>query len=247
MVKYAANEQELAPIMKKHPFAIRRLTSIAVSSLVAGILISLGATVFLGIRQGGHSFGFHIVGAVFFTLGLYIIIHWKLWLFTGKVGFVADNKPRFWISLFVCLFFNLIGAVSFPALIKMTRLYAQIETAAKPLVAAKLNDAPLSVFILSIMCGVLIYIAVKGHANFAYPLAKTIAVFLAIPTFIMCGFEHVIANAAYFTYAHILSWKVVWYFVLMAVGNGIGSIGLAWLYEKQIELARRRPFAERRA
>lgn len=225
--------------MRKHPFALRRLSSIAISSLLAGILISLGATVFLGIRQGGHSFGFHIVGAVFFTLGLYIIIHWKLWLYTGKVGFVSDYKARFWLALRLCLTCNLIGAVGFPALIKMTRLYAQIETAAKPLVAAKLNDSPMSIFILSIMCGVMIYIAVKGHANFSYSLAKTIAVFLAIPTFIMCGFEHVIANAAYFTYAHVFSWKVVWYFVLMAVGNGIGSIGLAWLYEKQIQLANR--------
>ena len=225
--------------MRKHPFALRRLSSIAISSLLAGILISLGATVFLGIRQGGHSFGFHIVGAVFFTLGLYIIIHWKLWLYTGKVGFVSDYKARFWLALLLCLACNLIGAVGFPALIKMTRLYAQIETAAKPLVAAKLNDSPMSIFILSIMCGVMIYIAVKGHANFSYSLAKTIAVFLAIPTFIMCGFEHMIANAAYFTYAHVFSWKVVWYFVLMAVGNGIGSIGLAWLYEKQIQLANR--------
>ena len=225
--------------MRKHPFALRRLSSIAISSLLAGILISLGATVFLGIRQGGHSFGFHIVGAVFFTLGLYIIIHWKLWLYTGKVGFVSDYRARFWLALLLCLTCNLIGAVGFPALIKMTRLYAQIETAAKPLVAAKLNDSPMSIFILSIMCGVMIYIAVKGHANFSYSLAKTIAVFLAIPTFIMCGFEHVIANAAYFTYAHVFSWKVVWYFVLMAVGNGIGSIGLAWLYEKQIQLANR--------
>ncbi len=225
--------------MRKHPFALRRLSSIAISSLLAGILISLGATVFLGIRQGGHSFGFHIVGAVFFTLGLYIIIHWKLWLYTGKVGFVSDYKARFWLALLLCLTSNLIGAVGFPALIKMTRLYVQIETAAKPLVAAKLNDSPMSIFILSIMCGVMIYIAVKGHANFSYSLAKTIAVFLAIPTFIMCGFEHVIANAAYFTYAHVFSWKVVWYFVLMAVGNGIGSIGLAWLYEKQIQLANR--------
>lgn len=231
--------QKRNKIMRKHPFALRRLSSIAISSLLAGILISLGATVFLGIRQGGHSFGFHIVGAVFFTLGLYIIIHWKLWLYTGKVGFVSDYKARFWLALLLCLTCNLIGAVGFPALIKMTRLYAQIETAAKPLVAAKLNDSPTSIFILSIMCGVMIYIAVKGHANFSYSLAKTIAVFLAIPTFIMCGFEHVIANAAYFTYAHVFSWKVVWYFVLMAVGNGIGSIGLAWLYEKQIQLANR--------
>lgn len=233
--------------MRKHPFAPRRLASIAVSSLVAGILISLGATAFLGIRQGGHSFGFHIVGAVFFTLGLYIIIHWKLWLFTGKVGFVTDYKPRFWISLLVCLLSNLVGAVGFPALVKLTRLYSQIEPAAKPLVAAKLNDTPLSVFILSVMCGVMIYIAVRGHASFAYPLAKTIVVFLAIPTFIMCGFEHVIANAAYFTYAHVLSWKVVWYFVLMAVGNGIGSIGLDWLYEKQIQLSQRKPRVQSRA
>ncbi len=240
MIKYTVIFQfKISIRMKKHPFVVRRLSSIAISSFIAGIFIALGATVFLAIRQGGHSYSFHIVGAVFFTLGLYAIIHWNLWLFTGKVGYVGDYKPRFWVSLLICFFFNQLGAVLVPALIKLTRLYNMIEAEAKTLVAAKMNDTPLSIFILSIMCGIMIYIAVKGHQICAYPLAKTIAVFLAIPTFIMCGFEHVVANAAYFTYGHLFSAKVVWYFVLMAVGNGIGSIGLAWLYKVQHRLAQR--------
>ena len=42
--------------------------------------------------------------------------------------------------------------------------------------------------------------------------------------FIICSYEHVIANACYFTYAKEFSGKVVLYFVIMAVGNSIGAI-----------------------
>ena len=36
--------------------------------------------------------------------------------------------------------------------------------------------------------------------------------------------EHVVANACYFTYAGVISWKVVLWFFIMAVGNALGAI-----------------------
>ena len=38
------------------------------------------------------------------------------------------------------------------------------------------------------------------------------------------GFEHVVANACYYTYAGVFSGKVILWFVLMALGNALGSI-----------------------
>ena len=49
-------------------------------------------------------------------------------------------------------------------------------------------------------------------------------VFLSIFIFIICGYEHVIANACYFTYAKFFSWKALFYFFLMMTGNSIGAI-----------------------
>ena len=74
------------------------------------------------------------------------------------------------------------------------------------------------------MCGVMIYLAVVGHKKCEYPLGKVLFVFLPVSLFILCSFEHVVANIVYFTYAGEISFKVVGYFIIMFIGNAIGSI-----------------------
>ena len=51
-----------------------------------------------------------------------------------------------------------------------------------------------------------------------------ILILITISLFILCGFEHVVANACYYTYAGEFSFKIVLWFILMAIGNGLGSI-----------------------
>lgn len=200
------------------------LGALAVSALVSGAFIGLGATAFLAIKSAGGTYLFNLIGSLFFTLGLYAIIHWQLWLYTGKVGFVFEKPFSFTLKLIPCITFNLLGAALFALLIKATRLAPNIIPAATSLVSAKMADSYLSIFILACLCGVMIYVAVKGHAICAYGLAKTIVCFLSISIFILCGFEHVVANAVYFTYADVFSGRAAMLFVLMALGNGVGSI-----------------------
>lgn len=86
------------------------------------------------------------------------------------------------------------------------------------------------------MCGIMIYIGVKGYQLCPHPTGKVVICFLAVAVFILAGFEHVVANAAYYTFAKFFDWKALLYFVIMTIGNGLGSIALDGLLKLQNKL-----------
>ena len=49
------------------------------------------------------------------------------------------------------------------------------------------------------------------------------AVFLCVAIFILCGFEHCIANMYYFSAAGVWSVKTFGYILLMTLGNALGG------------------------
>ena len=55
-----------------------------IRSIWAGIFIGIGATALMGIQVP-------IVGSLFFALGLLTIIHLKLSLYTGAIGFLKES------------------------------------------------------------------------------------------------------------------------------------------------------------
>lgn len=209
---------------------MKRYFQIFVSSLLAGGCIVLGATCYLMCAiQGG--FGFKLAGSFMFGIGLFTIIHYGYWLYTGKVGYLLENKPRYILELLVCLCGNLIGVILLSLLIKLSGATSivgasgkTIEEFCKVLVENKQNEKWYQVIILSLLCGVMIYLAVDGHKRAPYAGAKIIFAFMPISLFILLGFEHVVANACYYTYAGVFNLKVVLWFFLMALGDGLGSI-----------------------
>ena len=54
---------------------------------------------------------------------------------------------------------------------------------------------------LAIFCNVLIYIAVEGYRSIENSLGRYLAVFFGVTVFVVCGFEHCVANMYYFTAA----------------------------------------------
>lgn len=198
---------------------MRRNLYILLSSFLAGICIGIGVSVYLSTIESNK-----IMGAFFFGLGLFTIIHFGLYLYTGRIGAVLDHNPKYLIDMFFCLIGNFIGAFILVSLIKCTRIGDALSINARLLVETKMNDSWYSIFGLSFMCGVLIYIAVKGHHVCPYGVGKLVFAFLALVVFIMCSFEHCVANVAYFTYAGVISFKVVLYFLIMIIGNAFGSI-----------------------
>ncbi len=185
-------------------------------SFLAGIMIAIGGTVFLSIEN-------KVIGASLFSIGLFGVLIYNLNLYTGKIGYLITNFNLKYIKeLIITLIGNFIGACSVGFILRYTRIYDNIYEKAFNLANTKLNDNILSIFILSIFCGLLMYYAVNGFKK-QTDFGKYLVVYLGVAVFILCGFEHCIANMYYFSVADIWSLKTLGYTGIMVLGNSIGS------------------------
>ena len=69
------------------------------SGLLAGIIIGLGGLIFSVVMAGAATVAERILAAFLFSIGLLLICIFGLNLYTGKIGYVLDNKPRYIIDL----------------------------------------------------------------------------------------------------------------------------------------------------
>lgn len=105
------------------------------------------------------------------------------------------------------------------AAISATRI-RDLGRTAEVLCKTKLADTPHSILILAVFCGILMYVAVDGFREKGNPLI----LFFCVTVFILCGFEHCIANMFYFSLAGAWSLRAVIYLLLMTLGNSVGGI-----------------------
>ena len=92
----------------------------------------------------------------------------------------------------------------------------------------KLNDNLLSIFILAMFCGMLMYIAVNNYKKSTNEIGKYAGIFMCVMVFILCGFEHCVANMYYFTVANVWTGKAFLWLLMMVLGNSVGSILIAF-------------------
>ncbi len=187
-----------------------------IPAVLAGLCIGLGGTVCLSVENG-------VVGALLFSIGLLTILAFSFNLFTGKVGYALDNKPSYIVTLIVIWLGNLIGTSMMALLVRFTRIYAVIEPKAQSLVDAKLADNPVSILLLAIGCGVCMYIAVHQYKFQTGPMQCLFVIF-PVMVFILCKFEHCIANMFYFALAGSFTVKTLVYLFIMTLGNSIGGL-----------------------
>lgn len=187
-----------------------------IKSLLAGIMIAIGGTVYLSLSS-------KIAGATFFSIGLIGVLVYGLNLYTGKIGYLITNfNLKYLKELIITLLGNFAGAFLVGYVLRFTRIYSSINEKAIILANAKLNDNLLSIFILSIFCGMLMYFAVNGY-KILNDFGKYVVVYLGVVVFILCGFEHCVANIYYFTVADVWSLNTFGYLGIMILGNTLGS------------------------
>lgn len=188
-----------------------------VYGILAGICIAIGGTVFLSLDN-------KVLGALFFTCGLFTICTFGLNLYTGKVCYVFERDKSYAIDLPIMWLGNLAGTWLTAALESATRIGPKLTEKAASLCQTKLDDSILSIFILSVFCDILIYIAVDGYNKNPHETGKYIAIFFGVMVFILCGFEHCVANMYYFSMAGMWSAKSFGYLIVMTIGNGVGGV-----------------------
>jgi formate/nitrite transporter FocA (FNT family) len=153
------------------------------SSIIAGICIAMGGTVFL--KVGG------LEGAILFSFGLLTVVHYALKLYTGTAGFFKPGSLEEWASLMVIIFGNFVGC----ALLSVLVAHVSPDLIDKAYAITAKRDAAgvIDCFLNAICCGFIMTTAVQfGRKNHFLPLL------FGVPLFIMCGFTHSIADCFYF-------------------------------------------------
>ena len=186
-------------------------------SVLAGLCISIGGTAFLLSDSKA-------VGAVFFSIGLMMICFFGLNLYTGKICYSVNQNKEFNFRLPVIWVGNLVGTLIAGLIIPLTRISEKLCVAAAAAAEAKINDSLLSIFILAIFCGILIYFAVEGFSKYGGGSGSFITLIFGVSIFVFCGFEHCIANMFYVTAANAWSLKAIIMILVTTAGNTVGGI-----------------------
>ncbi len=177
-----------------------------IKGVYAGFMIGIGGMVYLSAES-------KTVGSLLFSFGLLTIVTQGFFLYTGKIGFVKSVKEL--PDMGIIILGNYAGTYVAALLARL----ANVNISTVQLAEKKLAAAVPSVFFLSVLCGIMMYLAIDN-----YNKSKNIVFIIApVMIFILSGFEHSVANMFYFHLAGAYSLRAFAYLLVMAAGNGIGA------------------------
>lgn len=193
--------------------------SIFFKGIAAGIMIGVGGIIYLMAEN-------KVVGSFLFSFGLFTIIRYGFALYTGKVGYIPENRPGYIAEVLTTLAGNICGTALAAGLVLLTRIGDKIHQSASAIMETKLGDSIESRFILGIFCGLLMYLAVQNARSCRETGADTSLVFgTAIPVmiFILSGFNHSVADCFYYFAAYPTAEGIL-YLCTVVLGNAVGGM-----------------------
>jgi formate/nitrite transporter FocA (FNT family) len=197
------------------------ILKIFVSSILSGIMISIGGMACLLSE-------YRFVGALIFTVGLFMIMTYGLRLYTGKIGYALENPPIFLLEIVLIIIGNFIGCLMMGLAFPLDQAVAACES--------RLTVDHLTVLFKGICCGILVFVAVDQYKT----KKSYIALFVCIPAFILAGFEHSIADMFFFSSAGIFNLDSLIFILIVILGNAIGCLAIP-AYKKYIDKAEPEP------
>lgn len=188
-----------------------------IKSISAGAMIGIGATVYSLCPD-------KILGPFMFSLGLCGILTFNLDLYTGKVGYLIMQPFANFVQLVKIWFGNLIGI----SLIATVAIHSRANLVLD--CSVRVNDSWLSLFMLAIPCGLLMFAATR----FWKERKSYLGVILCVMVFINCGFEHCIADMFYFACdPNVTFIQATRILSAVTIGNTLGGfIGMKTLCNK---------------
>ena len=196
------------------------LINILKRSIAAGILISLGAVVKLRCEN-------QLAGDVLFSIGLYFICSYGMYLFTGKIGYI--NKTN-WAQYPVIWIGNLLGCIIAMLLIRVAD--PCYHTAVSTMMEVKLGQSIVTTAVLSFFCGVIMYLAVENSLRQQAHVSKIFGIVIGVTVFLISGFEHSIADMAYsvlYITTATDATECLIFVLCVSVFNALGAITMRWI------------------
>lgn len=202
-----------------------------IMSMMAGLYISLGAQGFMSTYDN------LFIRAAVFPVGLMLIVLVGGELFTGNclMTFAYLQKKislkSYISSLLQVLAGNQIGALAVVVLLYFGGVYnspSLSETVVK-IANAKLSLTFMQALSKGILCNILVSLGVWFATTAKDTTGKLLGCWFPVMLFVLCGYEHVVANMFYLPMAMIfdhsldLSRIILNNFIPVAIGNFIGG------------------------
>lgn len=199
-----------------------------VRAFLAGVAIGIGGAVLLGTMSIDPSLKW--VGAILFSIGLFTVFTFGLDLYTGKVGYMFDDKPwTYGIDLLLMLVGNFVGTLFVSFMMPMPEQFVHGFIDGR----LEMLSSPVTVILKGIFCGILMFIAADVYKT----KQSYLGAFICVPVFILAGSEHSIADMYYFCAAGVFTLDALFFIILVAIGNAIGGVLIPvcrkYMYEQQ--------------
>ena len=176
------------------------MNRIFIKSVLGGLMIAIGYVVYIEVT--------HILGAFMFSIGLISIFQLGLCLYTGVISYTDKvAEIPFVVTVLVG---NIVGCC-------LMFLFPYSESV--EIVKEKLNDSHLQILLSSMLCNVLIFVAVEANKH-----KNNILVIMSVATFILAGFNHSIANVCMVISSRLFNFDTLALIVISIIGNTIGGI-----------------------
>lgn len=206
-------------------------------ALLAGMYIALAA---VGANTGSSMIEnpslAKIVSSMIFPAGLAMVVLAGSELFTGDCLMIisAGEGAISWKKMFRCWILvyigNFVGSVLVAFLMTQAHQYSLfgngVALVTMKTAVAKVSLAPLSALILGVFCNFLVCVAVWIAAGGSSVTEKLASVYLPIFLFVVCGFEHSVANMYYIPAGIFAAGDPV--YAAAAAAKGIDTSILTW-------------------
>lgn len=193
---------------------------------MAGVFISMGAMTYLSISNS-------LLGSLFFATGILLVLNLHNMLVTRVCPLLVYDSRYHFSDVAVAWTGNGVGTVLAAGAVQLTRFRYTIQDPVARIAETKLQDGPVSLFILGVFCGFFVAFAVLIGAK--YPsgsFAQIFYVWMFITAFVFCGFEHIVADMFYLSCYTLqtgtLLPAVLKVLFFVTAGNLAGGIFIAW-------------------
>ncbi|MEG1050312.1 MAG: formate/nitrite transporter family protein [Oscillospiraceae bacterium] len=187
-----------------------------VSSVMAGALIAFATVVNLLCDNKYY-------GSFLFAFGLVNVIAFKLDLITGIFGKLTTIPNKLKTSALVFAG-NFIGTFIVGFCYRYVHTYKNIQEKVQASLSVKMGQGMLSLFIMGVLCGIFIGIAVWIQKTKVSDMTKLYVTILAVIFFILIGAEHCVANMTLIHLSGNYTLASLWFLVQNTIGNLAGGV-----------------------
>lgn len=184
------------------------LAKMILLGMMAGAFIAFGGAASSVAAHGVADVGLarSIAGAIF-PVGLMLVVFTGSELFTGNslmIMAVIDKKItllKMIRNLVVVYFANFVGAIIIDVLVFLSGQFdfsgGGLGAYTIKVALAKTSIAPVTAVISGILCNILVCLAIVLAGTAKDSIGRIFGIFFPIAAFVVCGFEHCVANMFY--------------------------------------------------